>query len=210
MKRSIEGEFMKYSNMAFTREDENAVISRVQLVQIPVACIYPALTRSILSREFIKRNRGISVVNPVPKNTGPVKAFDVFMKVSDENGVEHKSGKAIKFDPGEKVIVEIGGTGLVENKIKVKADYCYLTPTPAPQSLVNYTLIKNGYVFMTFLLFFVNVSPYLSSIFSSYFRLLIFHFLFRYISRHNVFFTPCSIKTMFTSFCSFFFYGNQI
>ena len=144
VKRSIEGDLMKYSNMAYTREDENAVISRVQLVEIPVVCMYPANTQRILSQEFIKRNRGISVVSPIPKDTGPVKAFDVFMKIIDERGVELDAGKPMKFDPGKKVFVEIDGTGLIENKIKVQADYCYLTPTPGPKSVVNYTLIENG------------------------------------------------------------------
>lgn len=135
---------MKYSNIAYTKEDENAVISRVRLVQIPIACLYPAKTRNILSREFVKRNRGVSIINPVPKDTGPVQAFDVFMKVTDANGIEKELGKPIKFDPAEKVFVEISGTGLVENRIKVRADYCYLTPTPSPKSSVNYTLIENG------------------------------------------------------------------
>lgn len=130
--------------MAYTREDENAVVSRVRLVKIPISCLYPLKTTSILSQEFIKRDRGISLINPSPKDTEPVQAFDIFMKVTDEKGVEHEIGKPIKFDPAERVFVEIGGTGLVENKVKVKADYCYLTPTPGPKSLVNYTLIENG------------------------------------------------------------------
>jgi len=144
MKRTIDGDVMKYSNIAYTQEDENAVISRVQLVKIPVSCVYPAYTRRILSREFIKRNRGIPIVTPVTVDAGPVKAFDVYMKIRDEQGVEQKAGEPMKFDPGEKVFVEINGTGLVENKIKVKADYCYLTPTPGPNNVVNYTLIQNG------------------------------------------------------------------
>eukprot|EP00795_Rhopilema_esculentum_P016435 gene16435-7846_t len=138
------GMFFNYTNLAYTREDKNAVISRVRLVKIPVACTLPAQTASVMSRQFMKRNRPASVVNPIPEDTGPIEAYDIFMKVTDENGVEKAPGKAIEFDSPERVYIEIDGSGLKENNLTVRADYCYLTPTPGPKSEVNYTIIKDG------------------------------------------------------------------
>lgn len=135
----------KYTNVAHTQADKNAIISRVRLIQVPVVCTFKAKASNRYSKRFVLRQPQIaSLTKPLEQVTNPMQAFDVYMKVSNADGVKQKLDEPIKFLAGDQVIVDLGGDGLKENNVMVKADYCYATPTKEINNVINYTLIKDG------------------------------------------------------------------
>ena len=143
-KRISSNDAFKYTNVAHTQADKNAIISRVRLIQIPVVCTFKAKASNRYSKRFVLHKRPASLTTPLEQVTNPMQAFDVYMKVSNTDGVKQKLDEPIKFNAGDEVIVDLGGDGLKENDVIVKADHCYATPTKEINNVINHTLIKDG------------------------------------------------------------------
>ena len=143
-KRTASNGAFKYTNVAHTQADKNAIISRVRLIQVPVVCTFKAMASNRYSKRFVLRQRPAPLTRPLEGEANPMQAFDIYMKVSNADGIKQKLDEPIKFDAGDEVVVDIGGDGLKENNVMVKADTCYATPTKEINNVINYTLIKDG------------------------------------------------------------------